>query len=114
MVLSLIARVFDPIGFVFPFTVCVKFLFQDVWRLGIQWDEELPESLQAGFRKWLDGLSLLEKIAIPHKYFHPPKSDCVDNIELHAFGDASLKGYGACVYLRHQADSGLAKCPILC
>ena len=69
--------------------------------------------MQAGFRKWLDGLSLLEKIAIPHQYFHAPLSDCVDNIESHTFGDVSLKGYGDCVYLRYQADSGLAKCTLV-
>ena len=33
-VLSLLARVFDPMGFVLSFTVNTRHLFQDIWRLG--------------------------------------------------------------------------------
>ena len=36
-VLSLLARVFDPMGFVLPFTVNARHLFQDIWRLGLDW-----------------------------------------------------------------------------
>ena len=100
VVLSLIARVFDPLGFVLPFTMSARFLFQDVWRLGIGWDDKLPACLESYFRKWLEGLHCLEKVVIPRRYFDVSWTECVGSIELHAFGDASLKGYGAMVYLR--------------
>ena len=106
VVLSLIARVFDPMGFILPFTMGARFLFQDVWRLGIDWDEKLPESLESVFNKWLSSLSFLERVVIPRRYFDVNWAECVHNIELHAFGDASLKGYGAVVYLRCQLSSG--------
>ena len=37
----------------------------------------------------------------------------MDKIELHAFGDASLKGYGAVVYLRCQLPSGNIVCSLV-
>ena len=114
VVLSLIARVFDPLGFVLPVTVSARFLFQDVWRLGLEWDEELPETLQSVFSMWLESLHFLQKIAIPRQYFEGSWTDCVSNVELHAFGDASLKGFGSCIYLRMELPSGDSRCSILC
>ena len=32
VVLSVIARLFDPLGMLTPFTMLVKFIFQDIWR----------------------------------------------------------------------------------
>ena len=106
LVLSLIARVFDPLGLVLPFTVIAKFLFQDIWRLGIEWDEELPPEFQAIFGRWLAGVKELKKISIPRPYFSMSWSECVATLELHAYGDASLKGYGACVYLKNCVSDG--------
>jgi hypothetical protein len=37
-VLSLIARMFDPLGLLIPFDMLVKILFQNIWKLGLQWD----------------------------------------------------------------------------
>ena len=113
VVLSLIARVFDPLGFVLPCTITARFLFQDVWRLGIDWDENLPGDLQAAFERWLRGLKLLKKISIPRAHLSHPWSECEQDIELHAFGDASLKGYGACVYIRYKDASGSVQCTLV-
>ena len=113
VVLSLIARVFDPLGFVLPFTMTARFIFQDVWRLGIGWDEKLPNCLESSFQNWLKGLSALEKVVIPRRYFDVPWTECMSGIELHAFGDASLKGYGAVVYLRFQLSSGEICCTLV-
>lgn len=38
VVLSLVARLFDPLGFLNPFVIKLKCLFQDLWRLGVEWD----------------------------------------------------------------------------
>ena len=109
IVLSLTVRVFDPLGLVLPFTVIAKFLFQDIWRLGIEWDEELPPEFQAIFGKWLAGVKELKKISIPRPYFSMPWSEFVTTLELHAYGDASIKGYGACVYLKNCVSDGLVE-----
>ncbi|XP_068208316.1 uncharacterized protein [Palaemon carinicauda] len=40
-VLSVIARCFNPLGLISPFVMLAKILFQDIWRLGLNWDEEV-------------------------------------------------------------------------
>lgn len=39
------ACIFDPIGFLTPFTIRVKHLFQELWERGIGWDDQLPPDL---------------------------------------------------------------------
>ena len=43
--LSLIARLFDPIGLINPSVMYAKILLQEIWRLGLGWDEILPHDL---------------------------------------------------------------------
>ncbi|XP_067045471.1 uncharacterized protein [Acropora muricata] len=40
--LSLIASLFDPTGFLAPFLVRAKILLQRMWQCGIGWDDVLP------------------------------------------------------------------------
>ena len=104
VVLSVIARLFDPLGFLNPFTIGLKCVFQDLWRQGTGWDEEIPEAIAEQVQLWLDGLSSLRSWCIPRCYFEGPWAN-LDALELHAFSDASEKAYGACVYLVSKAQS---------
>ena len=45
-ILSQIARIYDPIGFVSPFLVRAKIKLQELWEEGVDWDDELPPSIQ--------------------------------------------------------------------
>ena len=58
--LSCIARTYDPLGFITPFVMSAKILFQDVWKLGLDWDDPLPSDLTTVFMDWLSGLSVLK------------------------------------------------------
>lgn len=55
-VLSCITRLFDPLGFISPFIMYVKILFQDMWKAGSGWDEVLPDELYK-FQKWFNDIS---------------------------------------------------------
>ncbi|XP_066958114.1 uncharacterized protein [Macrobrachium rosenbergii] len=99
-VLSLIARCFDPLGFICPFVMHAKILFQEIWRLGLDWDEQLPEAMQGRVKLWVVGLSVLKSLRINRYLFSELSWRDLPAIELHAFGDASERGYGACVYVR--------------
>ena len=44
-VLSGIARLFDPLQLLAPFTVRAKILMQDLWAAGCDWDEAMREDL---------------------------------------------------------------------
>ena len=44
LVLSLVSKVYDPIGLVAPFTVGARLILKIIWRLnGQSWDDELPK-----------------------------------------------------------------------
>ena len=44
LVLSLVSKVFDPIGFVAPFTVSAILLLKSIWCVtGQQWDDKFPQ-----------------------------------------------------------------------
>ena len=99
VVLSFIARMYDPLGYLTPFVMVAKRLFQELWRQGLGWDEVVPVKVGLLFRSWLDGLDAIRQWKIPRCYTGGRWSD-VQMIQLHAFGDASQAAYGACVYLR--------------
>ena len=46
IVLSIIAKTFDPLGLLTPFSITLKILFQEIWRLGLDWDQVLPLDVQ--------------------------------------------------------------------
>ncbi len=43
-VLSQVAGVFDPIGFVAPFLIRAKIGIQRLWQRGLDWDQELSNT----------------------------------------------------------------------
>ena len=105
IVLSFFSRLFDPLGFTAPFAMLAKCLFQELWSLGLQWDDELPEEYKIQFLQWVDGLEILQRWTIPRSYTGVGWTG-VKKIQLHGFGDASPKGYGACIFLRAEMVDG--------
>ena len=101
VVLSFMSRLFDPLGFLVPFVMTAKCLFQELWRLGVAWDEVVSVDIQERFAMWIKGLDCLKSWLIPRSYLGIPWRDVVV-FQLHAFGDASQSAYGACVYLHVQ------------
>lgn len=108
-VLSFIAKLFDPLGLISPFTMYVKVLFQDVWRKGIERDEVLPDDLLHNFQRWLTSMYVFQTWNVQRCYFLGVSWKFMTGVKLHAYGDASEKGYGACVYLRLVQPTGKCK-----
>ena len=100
LVLSFIARLFDPLGFLTPFSVKAKIIFQQLWVLGIEWDTCIPESLASEFDRWLKGLCDLQSFNIFRRCTTFPWTSVATRCDLHIFCDASEKAYGFCAYLR--------------
>ncbi|XP_046141661.1 uncharacterized protein LOC123987780 [Osmia bicornis bicornis] len=50
-VLSSIARLFDPLGWLAPITIAAKILMQDLWILKCEWDSALPVEVRD---RWLE------------------------------------------------------------
>ena len=64
-ILSTVSSLFDPLGFLSPFILPMKVLLQELWRIGLQWDESIPEPLLTQWRKWTESLSSVSDIKIP-------------------------------------------------
>jgi len=45
IILSDVAKLFDPLGLLSPVIVITKFILQDLWQLVIQWDESVPQDI---------------------------------------------------------------------
>lgn len=95
-------KLFDPMGFLTPFTMRVKCLFQDMWQRGISWDEKLPDDLSQKWQQWCTELLQLHQIVIPRWY----GTETLQFQVLHVFSDASKKAYGAAAYLQGQTAEG--------
>ena len=106
VLLSVIARFFDPLGLATPFLMTAKCLFQEVWRLGLEWDEPLPLSFRRVFSDWCDGLSVLKQLRMPRCYSGTRGQWADAEKEVHVFSDASPKAYGAVVYIRLTFPDG--------
>ncbi|KAL4008001.1 hypothetical protein ACER0C_001853 [Sarotherodon galilaeus] len=111
-VLSTVASIFDPLGFVAPFILVGKKLLQRMCQEKLDWDEPLPEDLKPQWEAWLRDLQNLSSIKISRCYV-PSTSDQVKQYELHSFSDASVTGYGVCSYLRTVTKFGEVQCTLV-
>ena len=108
VVLCLLARVYDPLGLLTPFTVLAKCLFQELWELKLDWDEPLPGAAAELFCRWLEGCRQLHDVKVSRCFTALSATDwsSLTGAELHVFADASPKAYGSCVYLRFRQPDG--------
>lgn len=94
--LSIASRLFDPLGLLCPIITKAKILLQELWRLKIDWDEAIPLSLYTAWHRFTMTLRDLHKI-------HIPRYVCLsfyEQVQIHAFADASSQAYGCCIYVR--------------
>lgn len=111
-ILSVIASLYDPLGFVSPFTLRGKCILQELCRMGIGWDDPLPEDLHPRWEEWKNGLRKLQEVTIPRCY-HPQNFGNIVRTELHHFSDASNVGYGACSYIRYINNNNEVHCSLV-
>lgn len=116
-VLSELARLFDPVGWLAPIIITAKIVMQSLWKLDQGWDDALPQDSQRHWMEFRTDLENLSKLEINRFYMwgtsltapslnvtHPssPVKFC-----LAGFCDASQKAYAAAVYLcAYDGNSG--------
>lgn len=110
-VLSTVASIYDPLGFVAPFILVGKQILQQMYQDKVGWDEPLSEELKPRLEFWLLDLKNLASIKIQRCYL-PEGFEKVERYELH-FSDASVKGYGECSYLRAISVSNQVHCSLV-
>ncbi|GFV72622.1 DUF1758 domain-containing protein [Trichonephila clavipes] len=103
-VLSDVAKIFDPLGWLAPHThthtsvIISKIFLQELWSYHLSWGEELPDSLARQWRVFQDQLPLLTNIKIPRCILIPQAID----VQVHGFCDSSEKAYWAVIYIRSK------------
>ena len=93
---------FDPLGFVSPFIVKVKILFQELCADKSSWDDELPSEMKQRWSALINELEVLQNVRVPRCYFSFPSAK--RRIELHGFSDTSQKAYAAAIYIRRVVN----------
>lgn len=96
--LSVAMSVFDPFGFLAHFMLESKIILQDLWRIGVGWDERIPDVIEQRWHAWrveIDRTRLL-KVA---RCFTPHLRTSLD-VQLHVFADASEEAFAAVAYWR--------------
>ncbi|CAH2088666.1 unnamed protein product [Euphydryas editha] len=101
-ILSELARIFDPFGFLSPITIQAKCLIQKLWILGVNWDETPPIEVVHSWASYTDQLPKLAQLRIPRKLTCSKST----SYELHGFCDSSEVAYGAMIYLRATDETG--------
>lgn len=96
-VLSIIARCFDPLGWIAPVIITAKIIMQELWLRRIDWNTVLPDDLLAQWNEYYTSLSELKHISIPR---WTSQSNFDLGMEIHEFADASSRAYAAVVYIR--------------
>ncbi|KAM9709232.1 uncharacterized protein ACNS7B_023621 [Menidia menidia] len=102
-ILSTVASIYDPLGFLAPYILTGKRILQEMCKRGVGWDEPVPPELRPKWETWLNDLNNLQTIQIP-RCFVPNNLGTIQKIELHHFSDASNDGYGQCSYVRVVAE----------
>ncbi|GFV81299.1 integrase catalytic domain-containing protein [Trichonephila clavipes] len=105
MVLSTIARIFDPLGLLGPIITWAKIFMERLRLLELGWSDELPFREEKERSRFIDSLEAVNNISIDR---------CIviqraESIELHAFSDASEKAYGSSIYLKSISALGEVK-----
>ncbi|XP_064214925.1 uncharacterized protein LOC135267108 [Tribolium castaneum] len=108
--LSELARIFDPIGFLAPLTFYAKRLIQYLWTLKLSWDDSPPDDIISSWTQFCSELPQLATLQIPRKIIVEKVRLCT----LHGFCDASESGYAAVVYLRSVSVTHAIEIRLIC
>ena len=106
VILSMLAKLFDPLGLVSPITVSAKVLFQELCTGKLGWDEEIPLQQGEKWTKLVSDSNSVGEITLP-RCLYKVNSSRVKHCSLHGFADASKKAYCAVVYLVYETEEGI-------
>lgn len=107
-VLSEVARIFDPHGWLSPITVTCKNILKSIWKSKTDWDDKLPNTIMQEYQKIRETLIMAQDIQIPRWV---GVSDDAKYSQV-GFCDASEKAYASVIYL-HVWDGANSRVSLL-
>ena len=110
-ILGAVCSVYDPMGFITPFTIRGKRLVQDLAREGAGWDGPLNKQFLERWEMWSRECEAINIIQID-RCFQPTEFSEVHRAELHHFSEASMHAYGSASYIRLINVKGRVSCSL--
>ena len=102
IIVGFASRFYDPLGFLSPVIVTLKIFFQEMCKLKLDWDDQLPNELLS---KWTDIVSRFQGTVITLPRCYIPSLGTTPAYVLQGFCDASTAAYAAVVYLCVGSES---------
>ena len=102
--LKLTAKIFYPLGFLSPFVIRLKILFQVLCSEKLDWDQPHRGEMNKTWNLIFEELKPLGYARIPRCYFYPGFQKI--DVQLHGISDASERAYAAVVYIRVAYSDG--------
>ncbi|XP_039969979.1 uncharacterized protein LOC120781825 [Bactrocera tryoni] len=109
-ILSEVAQIFDPLGFLSPLTIKAKMLLQELWLQKIGWDHHVPSKVLQSWQSLQLELQQIDTLNIP-RWINTSKAT---NCEFHGFCDASQLAMAAAIYVTVHSASGEKLTTLLC
>jgi len=112
VMLSIVMKIFDPLGLLTPFTVRLKMLLRKIWAWDpkLNWDDVLPTGIVAEWNQLTSIINDVKKIRFARSITpHNAKGKPI----LVVFSDGSTEAYGAVAYARWECEDGLFKSLII-
>ncbi len=95
-VLKFLASIYDPLNLFSPCLLDMKIFLRKCWKNKYEWNQALPQALQAEWIKLRTETLEIPKINLPRKYWN---CEGEGTYALHIFCDASKDAYACCAYL---------------
>ncbi|XP_028966994.1 uncharacterized protein LOC114828172 [Galendromus occidentalis] len=103
-VLSVVASLYDPLGWLTPFTLRGKRIIQQLWSSNLNWNDATPEVIRIALGQWMSEIKQLRDFRFPRRY--SCRKDAPIAHWLHVFGDASTIAYAAGAYIESRFADG--------
>ncbi|CAG9137618.1 unnamed protein product [Plutella xylostella] len=104
-ILSMTAKLYDPLGWISPVVFRFKLLLQSVIGTSgnkVDWDSPVSDDLVRMWQDYISDLSNLERLSIPRCL----RPGAQARYSLHGFCDGSSLGHAAAVYVRAELPDG--------
>ena len=109
---SAASSVFDPLDFSAPFTLTAKHILQDLYRIKLDWDDEISPEYRPRWKNWLVDLPKLTSFGV-NRCLTPADFGQVTFNQLLHFYDASEVAYRSVSFLRSVNEGGKIHCAFL-